>query len=59
MRGSLAPDRYAGNVLLVAQAEGLASNAAVGDGVLAIENRSFASVPLTVDVRVTAFCLSW
>jgi hypothetical protein len=54
-RESLAPDRYAGNVLLVAAADNLASNAAVvGDGTLGVENQSFATVPLTIDVRVAA-----
>lgn len=54
-RESLAPDRYTGNVLLVAAADKLASNAAVaGDGTLGVENQTFATVPLTVDVRAAA-----
>lgn len=54
-RESLAPDRYAGNVVLVAAADKLASNVAVaGDGSLGVENQTSATAQLTVDVRVAA-----
>jgi hypothetical protein len=55
-RHAFEADRYSGSIFLTASADRLTPGAAVQpDGAIALENRTFSTVPATADVRTSAF----